>query len=50
MAFQSDIPSLAVVFKEDISSLTYSVREYESKLDNMGLMVEVHSKMHEIIL
>lgn len=38
-----------ILMKEEVSALTYYCSELDSKLENMGLLIEVHSKMHEII-
>lgn len=38
-----------VLFKEELSALTYYCSELDSKFENMGLLIEVHRKMHEII-
>jgi hypothetical protein len=35
--------------KEEVSALTYYCSEMDGKLENLGLLIEVHGKMHEII-
>jgi hypothetical protein len=38
-----------LLMKEEVSALTYYCSELDGKLENMGLLIEVHGKMHEII-
>ena len=36
--------------REEIDSLKYLFDQLDSKFENLGLLIEVHKKMHEIIL
>lgn len=38
-----------LLMKEEVSALTYYCSELDGKLENLGLLIEVHAKMHEII-
>ena len=39
-----------MVLSNELSAFKFTSKELESKLENMGLMIEVHHKMHEIII
>lgn len=38
------------MIKEELNGFKFIGKEFEGKIQNMGLMIEVHRKMHEIIL
>lgn len=38
-----------LIAKEEASALSYYCSELDGKLENLGLLIEVHQKMHEII-
>lgn len=41
---------MKLLLKEEGNAFRYLVKEFEGKIENMGLMIEVHRKMHEIIM
>jgi hypothetical protein len=42
-------PKIKLIAKEETSALGYYCSELDGKLENLGLLIEVHKKMHQII-
>lgn len=42
--------NVKLIVKEEVNALRYLGQQMEGKIENMSLMIEVHRKMHEIIL
>lgn len=48
--FDKKAESVKILLSNELSAFKYTSKELENKLENMGLMIEVHHKMHEIII